>query len=125
MKSPEKRQIPVTLEYRIDLDGDSLDWFVEKIKKWKDTIRAQPDWIENSFYFDVDHGYGDDPTEINIVGLRWETDKEFQDRIDHERKIEERKKAAEAKKKRELKQARKEQEEKERALYETLKKKYG
>ena len=104
----EKREV---LDQNIlwDLDGKSL----EDAIKYLQTLPLDFNYDNQYHRFELKIDYGHDDTGLILHGYRWETDKELASRL------------AKAKKERERKKAAKDsQEEKERKLYEELKKKF-
>lgn len=103
----------VSTEIIYELDGMSLD----KLAEWAETEKAShPDHFDLKFeitYEDYYEGSGTDRN-LNVIGKRWETDKEQAKRLTREEK--ERVKKAKEKA---------EEEAHEKELFEKLKKKYG
>jgi len=127
MKKEEKIEIKVDLPSVFefyDIEGDIFE-VAEKIKNIPNLLKERYSHIEGNSILDTIHRYrlntyyySDETPEINITGYRWETDEEFEKRIETNKK-----KSAAAKKATQTK--RETQEKKELALLKSLKEKYG
>ncbi len=114
MSKKNKIQVNIVHWSSYELDG-KLD---EIILKLQDLKKANPSYFDFQMSVESESGYyGSCSTNIDIHAFRWETDDEFE-----ARKIAE-KNAAEAKKLQVERQA-KSNEQRERSLYESLKKKF-
>ena len=105
MAEKQEKKIKIDSDILYDLAGD----LNKCLKYLQDIPKIHPDF--HRFELEVDYGY--DNTGLILHGYRWETDKELASRLEKAKKERERKKAAKDS-----------QEEKERKLYEELKKKF-
>lgn len=102
MSKYKKMEIRKIIVSDIELYGYELNKFIDYLKN---IINSNKEFIRLEFNYDYD-----DMKEINIVGIREETDEEFEKRIAKIKKIE--------------KETKKTKEDKERKEYERLKKKF-
>lgn len=97
-----------------DLEGD-LTAAIEELQK---LISDSPDCFDFKIDVNTETGYyGDCSTAISIYAYRWETDTEYNNRVEAEKNMKK------AQKQKAIKDA-EAQEKRERSLYETLKKKF-
>ncbi len=127
-KKEEKREIRVLICHYIDnssFEGD-LNKIIRFLQELPEKIKesylpnGNLDYLDGVYRYsiEINKGYDDSYDEFEVVGYRWETDEEFENRLESNRKASESaKKAAKTKKI--------QQEEQERKEFERLKKIYG
>lgn len=128
-KKEEKKLINLEIPYltiELDMFEGELDEIVENIKNLPNILREN---IEKYHYptknldeveifkIKIDRNWDDD-IDILLLGYRWETDKEFEERLEKNKEAEKKRKLTLAANKRATEKA-------ERELYEKLKKQFG
>lgn len=128
----KKKEIKEYLNFHMTLDEviyGSLQETANRILSIKKKLKHEKPYIDFDKYhkFEINTGYDDfyDTPDICIMGIRYETDEEFQKRVEKQIKIRGYNKKSREKKKKELEKQKEQKENEEFKLYLKLHKKYA